>query len=338
MTDQYVAPGHRLPDEDWAAVVARAGEVRQEVQDAAGGGASGAGGIVVDMTARCLASKKYFGVSGIPTQLLVLHSAECPLQAGYAIALTEWFSATVNPGLPQASWQRFVDPIHRVRAVPDELGAWHASEANPLSIGWEQAGYARYSREEWLTSDGLQQIDLLALDMAEVAVRDGIPMVWLTNAQVDAITSGRDRKTKGFCTHRQIDPDTRTDPGNNYPFDVLTPKIRAYMSGQEPVEEEVATQAQIDEIVHRINVFAQKNAIDVGAITINEVRAQTKYNADRILDALKALPQIPDTLVADLKAELDAGLDETLAQIGARLEQKLGALTVILRADQTPPV
>lgn len=237
--EQFVAPGHRLPDEDWAAVVRRAAQVRQEVTESAAGGASGPGGIIVDMTARCLASKKYFGVSGIPTQLLVLHSAECPLQAGFAVSLTEWFSATVHPAPPTASWQRFVDPIHRVRAVPDDLGAWHASEANPLSIGWEQAGYARYTRAEWLTPDGRQQLELLALDWAEVAVRDGIPPVWLTTDQVNAITSGRDRTTKGFCTHRQIDPDTRTDPGNGYPFDLLTERIVFHMGGTTTPEEDM---------------------------------------------------------------------------------------------------
>ena len=188
MTEKYVSPGHRLSDEDWAIVVARAAEVRAELAADAAGGAAGPGGIVVDMTARCLASKKYFPVSGIPTQLLVLHSAECPLRSGYAISLTEWFSSTVYPQAPIASWQRFVDPVHRVRAVPDHLGAWHASEANSMSIGWEQAGYARFTREEWLTPDGRAQMELLAFDMAEVALRDGIPPRWLTTAEVEAVT------------------------------------------------------------------------------------------------------------------------------------------------------
>lgn len=185
---------------------------------------------VVDLTARGVWSKKFFPVSGIPTQLLVLHSAECPLKGGYARSLSEWFSATQYPAYPEASWQRFVDPIARVRAMPDELGAWHASEANGLSIGWEQAGYARYSRAEWLTPDGLAQLDNLAYDMAEVAVRDGIPPVWLSDAQVRAILDNGNRLIKGFCTHRQIDPETRTDPGDGYPYDLLMERVKQYMS------------------------------------------------------------------------------------------------------------
>jgi len=180
---------------------------------------------VVDLTARGGASGKYWAVSGIPTQLLVLHSAECPLRGGYARSLTEWALTTSVT----ASWHRFVDPIHRVRMIHDSLGAWHASEANPLSIGWEQAGYARFSRAEWTTPDGMKQLDNLAYDMAEVAKRDGIPPVWLTYAQVRAVLDSGNRSIKGFCAHRQIDPETRTDPGDGYPYDLLMNKIKAYM-------------------------------------------------------------------------------------------------------------
>lgn len=226
----YVDPGHVLPDEDWAKVVKRAREIREEVQEDAEGGASGPGGIILDMTAMGVASRKYFPPSGIPTQLLVLHSAECPLRGGYAKSLSEWACSTVYPAPPIASWQRFVDPIHRVRLIPDELGAWHASEANVMSIGWEQAGYARYSRAEWLTPDGLTQLEMLALDMAEVALRDGIPARWLTTAEVTAATNGN-RSVKGFCTHRQIDPETRTDPGDGYPYELLMERIIFFMGG-----------------------------------------------------------------------------------------------------------
>lgn len=183
---------------------------------------------VLDWTALGIASRKYFAVSGIPTQLLVLHSAECPLAPGYAQSLTKWASPTYPAG-PEASWQRFVGPDVRLRFIPDDLGAWAASEANGLSISWEQSGYARFSRAEWLTADGLKQIDNLAYDMAEVAIRDGIPTVWLSDAQVRSVLDSGNRNIKGFCTHRQIDPETRTDPGDGYPLDLLMTKIRAFV-------------------------------------------------------------------------------------------------------------
>ena len=246
MTEQeqpHVAPGHRVPDAEWAAIVRRAQEVREQIQQEAGGGASSGIAPVVDMTAAGVRSRKYFPVSGRPTQLLVLHSAECPLRGGYARSLTEWASS-VYPSDPVASWQRFVDPLMRLRFVPDELGAWHASEANPVSIGWEQAGYARYSREEWLTQDGQTQLESLAFDMAEVAVRDGIPARWLTTAEVRAVLDHGNTSIKGFCFHWQIDPETRTDPGGGYPADLLMERIRFYINNGN-TEEDMPT---LDEI------------------------------------------------------------------------------------------
>jgi len=168
---------------------------------------------------------KHSGVSGIPTQLLVLHSGESPLRGGYAQSLTNWANTTAV----EASWHWFVDPIAIVSMVDPMCAAWHASEANPMSEGFEQSGYARFSRAEWLTAEGMKQIDNLAWLMAARAKANGIPMKWLTTAEVEAVTHGGNRSIKGFCLHRQIDPDTRTDPGDNYPFDVLTARINAYM-------------------------------------------------------------------------------------------------------------
>lgn len=218
----YVDPHHRVPDEEWPEVVRRAETILELALQAKTGGYASPAGPVIDMRGR---SNKHSGVSGIPTQLLVLHSAECPLRGGYAQSLTEWAitSAVV------ASWQRFIDPIARVYMIDDMYAAWHASEANPMSIGWEQAGYARFSTAEWCTPDGMLQMESLAYDMAQVALRDGIPPVWLTTAQVTAVTTYGDRSTKGFCSHRQIDPESRTDPGNGYPYDLLMSKIKGYM-------------------------------------------------------------------------------------------------------------
>lgn len=171
-------------------------------------------------------TEKHSGVSGIPTQLLVLHSGESPLRGGYAQSLTNWANVPLAQGGPEASWHWFVDPIAIVSMVAPQYAAWHASEANPMSEGFEQAGYARFSRAEWLTPEGVKQMDNLAWIMAQRCIANDIPPVWLTTAQVTAITSGRDRTTKGLCLHRQIDPETRTDPGDGYPYDLLLAKIR----------------------------------------------------------------------------------------------------------------
>lgn len=54
------------------------------------------------------------------------------------------------------------DPIARVRMISEQYAAWHASEANPISEGFEQAGYARFSRAEWTTPDGMLMMESLA--------------------------------------------------------------------------------------------------------------------------------------------------------------------------------
>lgn len=328
MNDKYVSPGHRLSDEDWAKVTARAAEVRAATAAEAAGGASGPGGIVVDLSARALASRKYFPVSGIPTQLLVLHSAECPLEAGYAISLTEWFSATVYPADPVASWQRFVDPVHRVRAVPDELGAWHASEANPLSIGWEQAGYARYTREQWLTPDGRAQLELLAFDMAEVAVRDGIPLRWLSDAEVRAVLDGGNRSIKGFCFHRQIDPETRTDPGGGYPQDLLMERIAAYVGG-EPAPSTETTNPEEEE--EKMYVIATDTGVGDGKVWIGDGQFRRHVPDPKILQAIQDMAGW-GVLKVYKNGEVQNFPQEAL---GADLGASLGAIWQAVLAGQT---
>jgi hypothetical protein len=57
--------------------------------------------------------------------------------------------------------------------------------------------------------------------------------VWLTTDQVEAVTKRGNRSIKGLCLHRQIDPETRTDPGNGYPYDLLLDKIKYYMEDED---------------------------------------------------------------------------------------------------------
>lgn len=207
-------------------------------------------------------SDKHSGVSGIATQLLVLHSGECPLRGGYAQSLTNWANVPLNQGGPEASWHWFVDPIAIVQMVLPEFYAWHASEANAMSEGFEQAGYARFTRAEWLTPEGLKQIDNLAWIMAQRAKANGIPARWLTTAEVEAVTKGGNRTIKGLCLHRQIDPETRTDPGDGYPYDLLLAQIKFHMgaggtgtiapSGTTTTSKEIFTVDQFETIMKEI--------------------------------------------------------------------------------------
>ncbi len=271
---KVVEPSHRLSNEDWAKVVADAAAIRAE-QEAAAAAADesegearrlGAGLLqaparkitpVIDWTGRGRACGKYFPVSGLPTQLIVFHSMECPLQAGYAQSLTNWALTPESAGGPQASWHRGYGPDERVYFIPDELGAWHASEANPLSIGLEQTGYAAYTRAQWTTPDGMKMLDAVAADVAAICKRDGIPARWLTNAEVRAVLDSGNRSIKGFAMHRQIDPETRTDPGNGYPADIMLAKVQALLKppapAPAPTEGTIVGASEVSQIKAHIN-------------------------------------------------------------------------------------
>lgn len=164
------------------------------------------------------------------TQMLVVHSIESPLTNGYAVSMAQnWLGRMYdgNGALIEASSNVIVSPDTLVRSVHTDYAAWHASWANSLSIGYEQAGYAAFTRAQWLTGLGKIQIDRLAREMALDAAAYGIPLVWLTQSQVNAIAAGN-RTIKGLVTHAVIDPANRTDPGSNYPYDVLLDNIKRY--------------------------------------------------------------------------------------------------------------
>lgn len=192
------------------------------------------------------------------TQMLVVHSIESPLANGYAVSMAKnwlgkWYDG--DGELIEASANVIVSPDTLVRSVHTDYAAWHASWANSLSVGYEQAGYAAFTRAQWLTGLGKTQIDRLAREMALDAELYGIPLVWLTRTQVNAIAAG-DRTIKGLVTHAVIDPANRTDPGNQYPYDVLLASIKAYSAGTTPqsgtiapIKEDTLSAAEVNTIM-----------------------------------------------------------------------------------------
>lgn len=234
---------------------------------------------------------KAWPTSGRPTQLFTQHSAECPLQGGFAQSLTH--ASNTQPGY-QASWHSFIDPIARVRQVPWYLGAWTQGLANGFAIGIEVAGYAGFTAAQWLTPEGLKQLENLAHEWVyywriEKSQGNNIELRWLTTQEVQAVMAGN-RNIKGFCTHGQIEPASRWDPGPNFPYDRLMNRIKALINGAPavtvPKEEDVTTPAQITEIVNRVsaNVNGYTAAMALTGYTIGD----KKFPG--IIPRLEALP------------------------------------------------
>lgn len=145
---------------------------------------------------------------------IVLHSAEDGEYLSSAEAIANYFH--LGPKEP-ASAHLVVDCDSIVRCVPDEHIAYHAPP-NEFSIGIEQAGYAKQTRDEWLDPYGQKMLRLVARLVAFEAKKWDIPLVWLTPETLRA--GGR-----GLCTHNDVrlafHQTKHTDPGPNYPKDVV---------------------------------------------------------------------------------------------------------------------
>jgi len=148
--------------------------------------------------------------------LIVLHSAE----VGEYHSSAEGVAAYFKMGPPEpASSGYVVDDDSIVQCVKDEHIAWHAPGVNPRSIGIEQAGYAKQTRDEWLDPYGQRMLALVAKLVAAKARQFNIPLVWLTPAD---ILAGK----RGLCEHIDVTHayphlGTHVDCGPGYPKDIV---------------------------------------------------------------------------------------------------------------------
>ncbi|WP_343317801.1 N-acetylmuramoyl-L-alanine amidase [Arthrobacter sp. TMP15] len=224
------------------------------------------------------------------TQMLVVHSAETPLAAGYAASVTNnW----LNRSDVEASINAFFGPDTTVRSVNTDHAAWHATWANGLSVGYEFTGYAALTRAQWLTAAGKNMLDRAGREMAADAKIYGIPLRYLTTAEVNAIANGN-QTIKGIATHAQIDPANRTDPGAGFPFDVLMGAIKRY-SGTitpppaspqggtiTPIQEDELSAKDVAEIKQHINALLINTYTSNGVKNLPGVRPILVENQKRM--------------------------------------------------------
>lgn len=110
-----------------------------------------------------------------------------------------------------------------VRLVPESEKAWTARSANPVTINYELAGFARRTRAEWL-NQYRQQLQTTAALVASDVLEYGIPLVhgW------PGILGHRDLDAAGF-------PNDHTDPGVMFPWDEFISMIAvALRRGDKP--------------------------------------------------------------------------------------------------------
>ena len=104
------------------------------------------------------------------------------------------------------------------RSVPDVGKAFHARDDNTYSLGIEQIGYAAYTRAQWLARK--PQLDAAA---AWIAYWNAKYRIAVRRCVTDSY--GR-VLVAGVCSHGQVEPRYRTDPGSGYPWDYVLARAR----------------------------------------------------------------------------------------------------------------
>lgn len=156
-----------------------------------------------------------------PIRGIVLHTAENVADTigpdGGAEAVAKYGASTTR-----ASWHVTVDKDSIIYMLPDRMQAWHVIGYNQTTLGIEQACQASKWNEypaDW--------VDAVITNTATVVKQwcelYDIPMKRITKAEYD---SGK----RGILAHADLDPTRRSDPGADYPWDLLFEKLEADMA------------------------------------------------------------------------------------------------------------
>lgn len=157
------------------------------------------------------------GYQGRPTRI-VHHDEEYPEIGNAAEDVAAFFAGASSGG----SAHYLTDNNSEQHCVPDNRSAWHAPP-NADSIGIEQSGYARQTRDEWLDDYSRSNLARTCARTAELAVRFQLPIVYLA---VPDLLAGR----QGITSHNNVSLAWRqsdhSDPGGAYPWDIVLPVVR----------------------------------------------------------------------------------------------------------------
>lgn len=177
------------------------------------------------MTVRTVPCRYNGGPIQGPRQIII-HSVESPMTPGIGYSLmTGYWQSAGN----QTSVHGIADPADFTYGVPENLQAWHVGgSCNQTALGYEHAGRAAFSAADWITPDGVKMLNNSARELAKVAARHGIPLRWLSIAQLAA-------NEMGFATHNDCRlagrDSTHTDPGPNFPYKLYLQLLQQWTSG-----------------------------------------------------------------------------------------------------------
>lgn len=154
----------------------------------------------------------YFPSRAKPIDLIVMHVPVAAFDSTgedqTAESVADYFTRNSRP----ASAHVVIDRDSTVELLPDDHTAFHVRSYNSRSLGIEQG----WDPDDWGRSEEFDRavITQVAAWLRPRVDQYNIPLIRLTKAQVDA---GR----PGFTEHSLLDPTRRTDPGPDYPWDLL---------------------------------------------------------------------------------------------------------------------
>jgi N-acetylmuramoyl-L-alanine amidase-like protein len=146
--------------------------------------------------------------------LIVIHCT----QSNSARSSAQWFVNT----RAQGSAHLVVDDVECFRTLDSNIIPWGAKGANTRGFHIEIAGFAQWSKQDWMKHS--QALRRAAYKAAVHAVKFGIPIRMLTAQQLKA-------GHKGFVTHALCTKafgGSHTDPGSHCPTEQLMAWAKEY--------------------------------------------------------------------------------------------------------------
>jgi peptidoglycan hydrolase-like protein with peptidoglycan-binding domain len=163
-------------------------------------------------------AKHFTPTSGRRIDLLVDHVMVAPETSDRAEACAQMFATTTR----SASAHYCVDSNSIVQGVKDNDVAWAAPGANSDGIQIEQAGTIQ-TPDQWRDSYSTAMLELSCKLKAEKAKEHGIPVVWLSAADLKANKRGITDHWQATLAFRMS---THTDCGVDYPRDKVIAMVR----------------------------------------------------------------------------------------------------------------
>lgn len=155
---------------------------------------------------------------------IMVHDAEAHERRGSARGVAAYFAAGSEGR--DASAHIVTDDAEIIQCVHDRDIAWAAGHtANTHGIHIELVGFQSQTREQWLDEYGRRVFENAGNIVAQYALKFGIPLVHLSDAELAARKPGVVGHVQASRVFRESD---HTDPGPSFPWDVLMDRAGFY--------------------------------------------------------------------------------------------------------------